>query len=409
MTDNTIVFPRTDNGNDPNDVRTDSDATEQIKKAVSDGLKKARLGEIHPFALYLDAYTDLVEAPEFVVDDVLAAGAVVVAGERGLGKTSALVPLIMSCTGLVEDPPLKATIRRKVVYIAEDTAQVQRIIAAMCADELITADRYAVNDWFRLVEAKRMTAAEIVNVVPSYDDLWTPNKKIDGSIYLAPPVVVMDTTNATIDLENISDNSHVSQAVAKLRQRFGAICLVMVGHVSKASRSDARQLSFIGAGAWEGDTQQTIYLVREDDQRYLVLGKRRFETDGTEYLINSHVSAFDAVNKLGHHVEIKCFYGVLKAISAEQKQEAKAERQAEHKAASWGAAQKRVKEYVKAHPGATTREISASVGGNATTTRNALSELVGAGEISVTEGARNAKHHRIQIGTQSDTVKECES
>ena len=39
-----------------------------------------------------------MEAPEFVVDDVLIAGTAVIAGERGLGKTSMLVPLMMACT-----------------------------------------------------------------------------------------------------------------------------------------------------------------------------------------------------------------------------------------------------------------------------------------------------------------------
>ncbi len=80
----------------------------------------------------------------------------------------------------------------------------------------------------------------------------------------------------------------------------------------KASRSDAKQLSFVGAGAWEGDTQQSLYLVSEDDQRYLVLGKKRFEPDVTEYLLNSAVKSFEAYDKLGRTVEIRCFYGISK-------------------------------------------------------------------------------------------------
>lgn len=364
--------------------------------------------EIHPLACYVDGFSDIAEAPEFVVDDVVTAGTVVVAGERGIGKTSALVPLMTAPTGLLSSYPLTASIRRKVVYIAEDAAQVRRIISAMRSAGMITASKNEFNEWFRLVEAKRMPAHEIVKVVPFYDDLWTENKKVDGSIYLAPPVVVLDTTNATIDLDNISDNSEVSGAVATLRQRFGDICLLMVGHVSKASRSDARQLSFVGAGSWEGDTQQSLYLVSEDDQRYLILGKKRFEPEVTEYLLHSSVASFDAYDKLGRLVEIRCFYAIPDATTQEKKAEDKAQRQAEVKAAVWIDTQKRVLEYVSKNQGKTTRDISESVSGRNGTVQKALEELVDRGEIRAKEGARKAKYHYPETGTQWDSVGESE-
>ena len=360
--------------------------------------------EIHPLACYVGGFSDTAEAPEFVVDDVVTAGTVVVAGERGIGKTSALVPLMIAPTGLLSSYPLTASIRRKVVYIAEDAAQVRRIISAMRSAGMIATSKNEFNEWFRLVEAKRMPAHEIVKVVPFYDDLWTENKKVDGSIYLAPPVVVLDTTNATIDLDNISDNSEVSGAVATLRQRFGDICLLMVGHVSKASRSDARQLSFVGAGSWEGDTQQSLYLVSEDDQRYLVLGKKRFEATTTEYLLHSSVASFDAYDKLGRLVKIRCFYAIPDATSQEKKAEDKALRQAEVKAAAWAGMQSRVLEYISKHPKATTREVSESVTGKDLTVRKALDELVEKGEVRVEDGERNARHHFVpsgHSGTQS--------
>ena len=169
---------------------------------------------IHPFAKFIDGYTDTVEAPEMVVDDLWAAGTVCIAGERGLGKTSMLVPLALVPAGVVSDYPLQAKIRRKVVYVAEDVAQVRRIISAMRSTGLITASKQEFNQWFRLVEAKRLPPREIVKVVPDYEDLWTPNTKSDGSIYLAPPLVILDTTNATINLDNISDNAEVSSAVS---------------------------------------------------------------------------------------------------------------------------------------------------------------------------------------------------
>ena len=44
----------------------------------------------HPLAQFKKAMPDEIAAPEFVIDNVLAAGTAVIAGERGLGKTSVL-------------------------------------------------------------------------------------------------------------------------------------------------------------------------------------------------------------------------------------------------------------------------------------------------------------------------------
>ena len=94
-----------------------------------------------------------------VIDDLWAAGTVCIAGERGLGKTSMLVPLALVPTGLLVNYPLGAKIRRKVVYVAEDASQVRRIISAMHTAGLVTASRHQFNDWFRLVEARAPAAS----------------------------------------------------------------------------------------------------------------------------------------------------------------------------------------------------------------------------------------------------------
>ena len=234
----------------------------------------------------------------------------------------------------------------------------------------------------------------------------TPNEKVDGSIYLAPPVVVLDTTNATIDLDNISDNAEVSDAVATLRQRFGAICLVLVGHVSKASRSDARQLSFVGAGSWEGDTQQSIYLVSESDQRYMVLGKRRFEVDATEYLIRSHISSFEAIDRLGRTVEIRCFYGIPEASSEEAKQKAKEEAQVAAATKSWNVTLRRIKGFLEKNPGSRTGKILTAVTGKNTAIQSALNDLVGDGLVRVEDGPNKAKFHYPDFGKSWEKLGE---
>ena len=358
--------------------------------------------EPHPLARFLDAEPDRVEAPEFIIDDVLTAGTVVVAGERGLGKTSFLVPLLLACTGLLQEYPLKASVRRKVVYVAEDTRQVRRIIAALRKAGHITVEKAELNDWFRLVEAKRLSAHQIARVVSEYTDLYTPNERQDGGTYLAPPVVVLDTTNAAIELANISDNAEVSAAVATLRQAFGNINLVLIGHVTKASRADAKLVSFIGAGSWEGDTQQTLYLVSDEGQRYLVLGKRRFEPDITEYRVDSVCKSFEATDVLGRPVEVACFFGIPVATSETEKAKAKERKAVEQKSGAWVAMQTKVMAFVTKNPGATTRAIRESVTGKAATIGCALDELVDAQKIRVEKPDGRTNQHYPASGTNGN-------
>lgn len=269
---------------------------------------------------------------------------------------------------------------------------------------MITATRREFNEWFHLVEAKRLSPREIVEVVPFYDDLYTENQRVDYQTYLAPPVIVLDTTNATIDLDNISDNAQVSQAVSLLRQRFGAICLVLVGHVSKASRKDVKLVSFVGAGSWEGDTQQAIYLVHEDDFRYLVMGKKRFETEITEYRVLSHCSTVEAVDRLGKAVEIKCYFGLPEATNEQEKEEAREQRLAEQKAATWSKAQSRVRDFVRDNPGQTQRDIVRGVKGRNENVADALSNLIEKGVIDATDNPKGqGSVHYLAMGTLGNT------
>ena len=74
------------------------------------------------------------QAPEFVLD-----------GQRGLGKTSVLLPMMMAVAGVI-DYPFKASIRRRVFYVTEDIEQARRIIAAIHKHGLITVDGRASKD-----------------------------------------------------------------------------------------------------------------------------------------------------------------------------------------------------------------------------------------------------------------------
>ena len=342
-----------------------------------------------------------LEATEFVLDGVVAAGAVAVAGERGLGKTSVLIPMMMAVAGLVENYPFAASIRRRVFYVTEDVSQARRIVAALIQSGWVKPDENNIQKMFVLCPASRISVEEATYFPKMLVGAYEKNECVDGSIYKAPPVVVLDTVNATLDLDNINDNSTVSKAISSLRQAFGAIPLITVGHVAKAARGDAQRASFKGAGAWEDDTQQTLYLVCEASQRYLVTGKSRFVADYSEFEVESHSADVIAIDKLKREVTTKVFFGIPAGISKLEKEQAQREARAASKQQAWKKTQAEVLAFVTANPGQTVTEIRNSVQGRSQEVGNALEALEEANKVRK-EARGKAKRYFPIIGNDSE-------
>lgn len=344
---------------------------------------------------------DQLEATEFVLDGVIAAGAVAIAGERGLGKTSVLIPMMMAVAGLIESYPFKASIRRRVYYVTEDVSQALRIMAALVQSGWLTAKQEEIQKAFKLCPGRRIS----VDQATYYPKMLVGDKERnyceDGTVYNAPPVVVLDTVNATLDLENINDNSAVSKAISSLRQAFGDIPLITVGHVAKAARGDAQRASFKGAGAWEDDTQQTLYLVSEASKRYLVTGKSRFVADYSEFEVESHSVDVIAIDKLKREVTTKVFFGIPAGISKLEKEQAQREAKAASKQQAWKKTQAEVLAFVTANPGQTVTEIRNSVQGRNLEVGNALEALEEADKVRKEERGKAKRYFPI-IGNDSE-------
>ena len=335
-----------------------------------------------------------VEAPEFVLDGVLAAGAVVFAGERGLGKTSVLLPMMMAVAEVI-DYPFKASIRRRVFYVTEDVEQARGIIAAMQKHGLITVDEQELHKMFRLCPAHRIPMDEAIWYPKTLVGDYQLNECLDGSNYKAPPVVVLDTVNATLQIDNLNDNSEVSQAISRLREAFDTIPLITVGHVPKASRGDAKKASFNGAGAWENDTQQTIYLVQEGGQRYLVMGKKRFVPDYIEYLIESHLAEFTSLDKLKREVVIKTYYGIPAGVSELEKRKAQEEAKAASSRKAWEDLKEKVLAEITLNAGRSVSDIKSLIVGSSQKITDAITSLEEEGLIRVEEVGKARRHYPI--------------
>ena len=341
----------------------------------------------HPWSEHLNIGNAPIETPEFVIDNIITAGAVAIAGFRGIGKTSCLIPLILNAAHLVKQSQLKATICRQIFYITEDPGQVRTIIAGMYKTGEITCDTEHFNRMFHIVDAQRISPDKIASFVDELHQFKHPNKRIDGSIFSAWPVTVLDTTNASIDLDNINDNAEVSAAISAIRSGFKSLPIIFVGHVPKAQGTSANSASFMGAGAWENDTQQTLYLWMEGEKRLLSMGKRRFECDVTDYEIKSIYTEIPARNQLGRDLSMRSVYGKASPISKAHLKQMKAERM-KKKAAEL---RKRILDTIKATPGIKVADIKKSIGGSGQAITDAIAFLEESDQISIEKEGR-AKH-----------------
>ncbi len=264
--------------------------------------------EQHPLTKFVDF--DLApKAPRWVIPGFIGHGAVTIAGSHGVGKTTALLPLAMVAAGLHgPDDPLAPRQWRHVVYIVEELEQAQRILAGIVGFGQLGIDLDQVRDRLHIVEACRLKPKHVAKAGKAYREQFT--RVVDGVEIL--PLVVMDTKSAVFDLENENDNSEGSMAMAALKQDFCDLPVWLVGHVAKPNvgRSEVAALSMRGSTAFEADANQTLFLVKEQDEsRYLIRGKTRFEARWAELRIDSHIAHTSVIDEYGFQEEVFMRWG----------------------------------------------------------------------------------------------------
>lgn len=279
--------------------------------------------ELHPLARFVD-FDGSARPPRWVIPGFIGQGVAVVAGAHGVGKTTTILPLALVAAGLHGDE-LMPRQWRHVVYITEDMEQARRILAGLVRFSNLGVDLERVRERLHLVEAVRLDPAFVAQVGTTYRERFT---RMVGDVEVLP-LVVLDTKSAVLALENENDNSEASAMMAALKQGFAGLPVWLIGHVAKAnlSRSDVSGLSSRGASAIEGDANQTLFLVREGDARYLVLGKTRFEPRWPELEITSHTATELAPDEFGNVETVVMRWGI--AAPAEMSRKKAAEQAAE--------------------------------------------------------------------------------
>lgn len=274
-------------------------------------------GEAHPLARFVPL-RKTPQAVKWVVPGVIEQGVVTIAGARGVGKTTALLPLALSVAGLHE-PGYPLAPRpdrwRHVIYAVEQVEQAERILAGLveCSGMGITWEQ--VEERFHLVEAVRMNVDTVVQVAGTYREQFT--RMVHGVEVL--PLVVFDTQSASFEMENENDNAEGGRIMAALKQRFERLPVWIVGHVAKDAigRSDVKTLTARGAGSFEADSIANLYLTTDEktDQRFLSIGKRRAEPRfGDDLLIESGERIVTGFNEWGEAEEVHLRWGIVRPI-----------------------------------------------------------------------------------------------
>jgi len=262
--------------------------------------------KVHPLAKFIDIES-APKPPHWVITGFIAQGVTVFAGAHGVGKTTALLPLAMTAAGLHGNDLLPQQWRH-VVYITEDVEQAQRILVGIVKYSTLQITWQQLKERLHIVEAVRHNPEFVATVGKTYREQFT--RIVDGVEVL--PLVVLDTKSAVLALDNENDNSEASRMMSALKQGFDGLPVWLIGHVAKPnlSRSDVSGLTTRGASAVEGDANQTLFLVKDGEVRFLVIGKVRFEPKWRELEITSHTAQTVAADEFGNLEPITMRWGV---------------------------------------------------------------------------------------------------
>ena len=268
---------------------------------------------------------ELMKPVEFVIDGFISNRLTLIAGAPGVGKSTALVSMASIAAGIMKPEGLSAELNRKIFYVTEDAEQIERILYGMRAQRLTVFSQSEIQNCFKIIHARRRPAQEIAQMISLARSIGVTEH---SSGFAVEPLIVLDTANATLDLDNENDNSEAGKAIAAIKESLGGAALWIVGHTAKAiKRADLANLSFRGAGAFEGDCHATCYLFSDEaagkDVRFLALGKHRYVSSYQEVQIDTVLGKVQVATQWGTNQV--CWYcvGIPKRSSAQKREELK--------------------------------------------------------------------------------------
>lgn len=272
-----------------------------------------------------DYSSETIKPVEFVIDGFISNRLTLIAGAPGVGKSTCLVSMAAIAAGIMFTEGITAELSRTVFYVTEDAEQIERILYGMRAQKLTTLTHEQIKEKFKIIHARRRPAHEISQMIKAVRFRGITKHE---SGYAVEPLIVLDTSNATLDMDNENDNSEAGKAISAIKESLGNAALWIVGHTAKAiKRADLESLSFRGAGAFEGDCHATCYLFQDEQAgkniRFLALGKHRYVSSYQEMKIDTVLGKALVSTAWGSVQD--CWYcvGIPQCSSATQREQLK--------------------------------------------------------------------------------------
>jgi hypothetical protein len=257
----------------------------------------------------------------YMVKGFWAHSFMVLAGQPGIGKTTAVISLCMVMAGLqAKDCELTATKKRKTIIVTEDSDQVERTLTGYARHYGISAD--SLSQWFVIIDAKRSNVKDL---------LMLAHNVINHTIDNVRPLLVLDTANATMDIDNENDNSEVGAYIAALKQTIyiqldTPVCIIT--HTNKTISKSDSDATARGASAFTGDATLTGILFEDETKtRYMRLVKTRYQPNFREIKFQSDVFADTVLDEDGDIQEQMVLLVVPQVSSEEDRRQAANDRQ----------------------------------------------------------------------------------
>ena len=246
---------------------------------------------------------------DYLIEGFMAHSFFILAGQPGVGKTTAVLSMCMVMAGFsVEGCEIHAKKKRKSIIVTEDSDQIIRTLFAYSKHYGINN----LNDWFVVIDARRSNVKDLLRLAHNIE-----RHTVNG----IKPLLVLDTANATMDIDNENDNSEVGAYIAAIKQTIfvqqkAPVCILT--HTNKTiSRQDSDAMAR-GASAFTGDATLTgVLFMDEDNQRYLKLTKTRYEPQFREIKFDSITFPEIVLTPAGDMQEIICRVAIP-AMSSEQ-------------------------------------------------------------------------------------------
>lgn len=377
------------------DYKTWKERYDYIPEAVRSAEKFAPEEEEEIFSTVESEHTydlDNLKPVEFVIDGFISNKITVIAGPPGVGKTSLLVPLAFHAAHLCDpDSEIKPILKRRAIYVTEDAEQVERIIYGICKHEKLKTPKEGFRYWFRIENAKRKKGEDLAAFIAKMRAEHSVNLGPEFGNYIVEPLIVLDTSNATIDLDNENDNAEAGKIIAEIKSAIGRAAVWLVAHTSKVtSRTEVDQMSARGAGAFEGDANAVAYLLNIEGSRFLTLGKRRFEADYTDIRFDSFADSEEVMTPWGTIQTVRYRYGIPCVSSASERDEIKNAGAEASKIATRLRVKEKILQTLADEGDMSKSKLQERIKGKKQTNIEVIDELIERGLLSVSKGPKNA-------------------